>query len=323
MDNDRIVVYYGAEPFLGCLSDADAVRSATSAPGYGPPLRDETLDRARSSRELGVALRDARRGEAERARVGGRGDEEGGGDHLPAGSSSLLDLATGLIRSSRSALSASAQRLVSGSRGGGGAVDGSRLLPAPLTADHSALGHRAGDHGGAGLHLRDSPRAEPPPPLQGGGHVAIRVSGQQRLQPRLQNGGGGGSGETPLPATGAGANAAASTRIRAAEGAAQMGSSTPGGGGGVAGGAPSRPPPRVAGTVVSPQGKRFVAAHVAALSRVVVRVRMMNRVKGLLVVSGERGGREGTAEAVGLTPASPPPPCAAPQQQGRGVGGAR
>jgi hypothetical protein len=279
MDNDRVVVYYGASPFQGCLADAEAVREATSLPGDGPPLRDDALERARSSRELGVALREARRGEAERAPRGAARGASGSDSH--AGGGSLLDLATGLLHSSRSALGASAQRLLAGGTGGNDRRplrDGSQVLP-----DQPALLllHPPASAGEEAVRRSQ-------PPLQGGGHVAIRVTGQHQR-----------GGHTRAAA--AAASGGAQTPIRTADAPTPLGTSTPGG-------APPRP--RGANlTAVSPSGKRFVSAHVAALSRVVVRVRMMNRVKGLLVVRGkgqrmDRGARP---------PLAPPPLAPAPR----------
>ena len=252
MDNDRVVVYCGTEPFRGCLSDPDQVRAATSAAGYGPPLRDAALDRARSSRDLGAALHEVRQRVSEAARQRDDATPEGGssavgGPRAHAGYG-IADLATGLLNSSRLVLGG-----LSG-RPGRGSAESRPLDSLPLLAPASGLEGGSVD-AGASRHLSPSQQ-----------HVAIRVPQQPASRPAEQHG------------TATAASIAAGV-------AAALRSGAPGGRA-IAAGATTPKQLRQPGT--SPSGKHFVPAHVAALARVVDRVRMMNRVKGRMVV------REGT-----------------------------
>ena len=216
MNNDRVVVYYGREPFHGSLEDPEAVRLAAGLPGYGPPMRDMPPPGARSSRELGIALQEARRhpGSTE-------GDARFGG--------SVLDFASGLLNSSRSALqSARGSRAVPSVRG-----SSERLLaPSPVAEDESASAPLIGvqPEGSTPRHVAIRvPTTQP--------HAALRASAQL----------------VPVGAAGALSATAVSGSVA-----------------------------RPSGT--SPAGRHFRPDHVAALNRVVDRVRLINRVKGVMQV---------------------------------------
>lgn len=253
MDNDRVVVYCGAEPFRGCLSDPDQVRAATAAPGYGPPLRDTALDRARSSRDLGAALHEVRQRVSEAARQRDDATPEGGssaaGGARVHGGYGIADLATGLLNSSRLALGGLSARP---DRSGAESRPSDSL---PLLAQASGQ-EGGGSDAGASRHLSPSQQ-----------HVTIRVPQQPPSRAAEQRG-----------ATAAGGVAAAMHSGPGGRAAAAFGAATP-------------KQLRQPGT--SPSGKHFVPAHVAALARVVDRVRMMNRVKGRMVVREGTGGEGG------------------------------